>query len=276
MAPSLRRISVSTWSLHRTLGRPPGYGPEGSPPAPAVQGLPLIDLPKKLAEAGIHTLEICHFHLTSRDPAYLDDLRLALAESQIELWSLLIDAGDVTDPANGAREEAWIAGWLPVGQRLGAARARVSAGKAAPTPDVLERSTQAFQRLAARARDHGLRLMTENWHNTLSNAAAVNQVLDALGGELGLCADFGNWTGADKYEQLAAIMPRAESCHAKCHFAPDGTLDEADYLRCLDLTRDAGFAGPYTLIYDGPSDDEWAGLAREQALVRPYLAGQAL
>jgi sugar phosphate isomerase/epimerase len=233
----------------------------------------LLELPARLADAGIHTLEICHFHLPSRDPGYLDELRQALTAAGIELWSLLIDGGDITDPQHAARDEAWIAGWLPVAQRLGAARVRVSAGKAAPTPETLAQSVAALRRLAAGAPGTGLRLMTENWHSLMQSAVEVNQVLDALDGRLGLCADFGNWSGPDKYEQLAAILPAAESCHAKCHFAPDGTPDEADYTRCLDLTRAAGFAGPYTLIYDGPSADEWAGLGREQMLVQPYLAG---
>ena len=70
---------------------------------------------------------------------------------------------------------------------------------------------------------------------------------------------------------LAAIMPAAESCHAKASFDSRGEMDEADYRRCLELTRAAGFSGPYTLIYDGPDDDEWRGLAREQEVVADYL-----
>ena len=31
------------------------------------------------------------------------------------------------------------------------------------------------------------------------------------------------------------------------------------------------FAGPHTLIYDGPGDDEWEGLAIEREVVNPYL-----
>lgn len=30
--------------------------------------------------------------------------------------------------------------------------------------------------------------------------------------------------------------------------------------------------GPYTLIYDGPNADEWAGLEAERAIVASYLA----
>ncbi|RIK46630.1 MAG: hypothetical protein DCC57_15285, partial [Chloroflexi bacterium] len=66
MPTSPRRISVSTWSLHRTLGRPPAYGPDRPAPPAAGQGLPLLDLPARLASASIRTLEICHFHLPSR------------------------------------------------------------------------------------------------------------------------------------------------------------------------------------------------------------------
>ena len=271
MAASKRRISVSTWSLHRTLGSPAIYGPERRAPAPTSLGLPLIELPPYLANEGIYTLEICHFHLPTRDFAYLDDLRQSLVQAGIELWALLVDGGDVTHPEYGSRDAAWIAGWLPVAQRLGAARVRVSAGTAAPSPKALDQSIQAMRRLVDQASDYGLRLMIENWQTLLASPVEVNQVLDALEGRLGLCADFGNWSGPDKYDNLAAILPRAESCHAKANFTLDGSMDEADFIRCLDLTREAGFSGPYTLIYDGPLDDEWAGLALEKALVLPYL-----
>ena len=48
-------------------------------------------------------------------------------------------------------------------------------------------------------------------------------------------------------------------------------MDETDYRKCLDITRAAGFSGPYTLIYSGPNDDEWEGLAMEREVVAEYL-----
>lgn len=270
MPTTTRRYSVSTWSLHRTLGRPANYGPGEEPPAMAAGGVPLVDLAAKLAEAGIRTLEICHFHLPSRDPAYLTRLRAALEATGIELWSLLVDAGDISQPEMAARDLAWIAEWLPVAQALGAQRVRVSAGQDSSDAG-LARATAGLRRLADLAATHGLRLMTENWHATLTTPERVKSVLTALDGDLGLCVDFGNWQGPTKYEDLAAIMPAAESCHAKAAFNREGTMDEADYRHCLDLTRAADFAGPYTLIYDGPDNDEWRGLAREQAVVAGYL-----
>lgn len=271
-----RCVSVSTWSLHRTLGRPAPYGPANDGPGHTASlltpgSVALLDLPQKLAERGISTLEICHFHLPERTPDYLTSLRRALDAAEVELWSLLIDGGDVTDPVYGERDQQWIASWIDTAHILGASHARVSAGKSAPDARSLEASKQAMSHLCRFARSRDLRLMTENWQTLLSSPDAVLELLESMGGELGLCLDFGNWEGEGKYHDLTAIAPLAESCHAKCRFDEAGQPDRDDYIRCLDILEFAGFDGPYTLIYDGPDSDEWAGLAIEREMVAPYL-----
>ncbi len=267
-----RRISVSSWSLHRTLGRPPCYGPAGPAPgwsAPA-DAVALLDLPAKLAAAEIHTLELCHFHLPSREASYLDELNAALSAAHVELWSFLVDGGDVIHPETGDRDAQWILDWLDVAAALGAQTVRVVAGMAPPTANRLDRAQQALTVLADAAEDRDLRLLTENWHALLSTPQAVTQLMDGLAGHVGFCCDFGNWTGATKYEDLAAIAAYADSCHAKCRF-DDAGPDRDDFRRCLEIVDRAGFNGPYTLIYDGPSDDEWGNIATERAMVEPYL-----
>ncbi len=266
-----QRVSVSTWSLHRTLGRPVPYGPDdeaasgGSAHPPGAASL--LELPRMVADFGIHKMEICHFHIAERTPEYSARLRRALDEAEVELWSLLIDGGDVTDPVNGERDERWIAGWIDTACALGARHARVIAGKSAPEPRALEASRRAMSYLCRYARARDVRLVTENWHALLSTPDAVLALMESQGGELGLCLDFGNWAGDNKYRDLAAIAPLAESCHAKCHFDGAGQPDRNDYMRCLDILEGAGFDGPYALIYDGPNADEWAGLAVEREMV---------
>jgi sugar phosphate isomerase/epimerase len=170
-----------------------------------------------------------------------------------------------------SRDLRWIAGWIEVAAQLGARRVRVVAGKAAPTEEALQRSVAGFRQLLPLAQGHGLRLTTENWYGLLGTPAQVRRVLDALQGDLGFCLDFGNWDGASKYDDLAAIAPYAESCHTKARFASQLDMDRDDYVRCLDLVKTAGFAGPHTLIYDGPEANEWAGLRLEAEVVAPYL-----
>jgi len=268
------RFAVSTWSLHRTLGRLSPYGPEANGTVPQRTATPgalsLLELPARLASFGIHKVEICHFHLPSREPAYLHQLRSAVEKAEVTLWQLLIDAGDITHPTQAEQEIAWIEDWIDVAARLGATRARVSGGKAAPSRAALTASHDALERLADYAAQRGVRLMTENWQNLLTKPEYVLTVLDGLD-HIGLLADFGNWSGPTKYDDLAQILPRAESAHAKAHFTAPGVIDKADYMHCLELCQALNFAGPYSLIYDGPDNDEWSGLQIERSVVAAYL-----
>jgi sugar phosphate isomerase/epimerase len=270
------RLSVSTWCLHRTLGRPDMYGVEAGfhiPTATHGRGtLSLLELPARLATFGIRTLELCHFHLPSLDPGYLAELQAELQAAQVELFSLLIDDGDIIHPTHAERDLAWIRRWIEIADTLGAKHMRVIAGKSAPTQEDLTKSAQELKRLAILVEEAGMRLMTENWFGVLSTPAAVHELFEQLEDQVGLCLDFGNWNGPGKYRDLREIATYAESCHAKAHFSGPDELDVADYTQCLEITAAANFAGPYTLIYSGPDDDEWAGLAREMQIVQPYLS----
>lgn len=270
----MKRVSVSTWALHGALGltywdrpaepikqRAETYGP-GT--------VALLDVPARLAGMGIHTLELCHFQIPTRDAAYLNDLRAALDAANVQLFSLLIDDGDITHPEHGKRDLDWIAGWIDTAGALGAERARVIAGRQDPTAETLERSRAGLWALAECARTQNVRVMTENWFGLLPRPEPVHALLDSLNGAVGLCLDFGNWSGPTKYADLAAIAPRAESCHAKAHFTGPNAIDREDYGRCLDLTRSAGFDGPYTLVDGGPGD-EWEGLALQRDILQPAL-----
>jgi sugar phosphate isomerase/epimerase len=256
--------AVSTWSLHRTLGNVAAddssvAGGRFMDLPPTDSGLTLLDLAPELAARGYEALHICHFHVASREPSYLEAVRGALATNGIELDTFLIDDGDLASP-DIARHVAWYDGWLDVAEALGAKRVRIGAGRSRPTPELL---SQSAERLAQLAAGHpGVRVVTENWLEMTPDAASTLAVLDAAGTGVGLLIDLGNWSGGTKYGDLAAIASRAETCHAKCHFTAEGP-DEADFRRSLEVLKEAGYAGPLALIYDGPDDDEWANLDRE-------------
>ncbi|MCB8943662.1 MAG: sugar phosphate isomerase/epimerase [Ardenticatenaceae bacterium] len=270
------RFSVSSWSLHRHLGQPQLYGVESGhniPVASHNQGeFALLELPQRIADFGIHTLEICHFHLPSLDAGYLTELRQALTAANVELFSLLVDDGDITHPEHGERDLAWIDSWVEVAAALGSKCMRVIAGKQPTTPENLQLSQQRLERLWQTADSHNIRLMTENWFPLLATPAAVKQLFEAMNGRIGLCLDFGNWRGEEKYAGFEQIATYAESCHAKGQFNEKGQLHRDDYGRCLDITRAASFAGPYTLIYDSPHPtSQWDGLAIEKEMVSLYI-----
>lgn len=269
------RLSVSTWSLHRALGvtypDSPGETRQGRTETWGAGTIDLLEVPARVAEMGIHTLEICHFQIPHKEGAWIEEMKSALQEAGVELFSVLVDAGDITHPVHHEREVEWAESWIDVAGRLGAKRARIIAGKAANSPEAMALSLQGLRKLADRGKAQGVRVTIENWFALLSRPEHVLQLLDGLNGDVGLNLDFGNWGGSTKYEDLRAIYPRAESCHAKCHFDTPFLPDSADYLHCLELSKEANFSGPYTLVYDGPDGDEWEGLRREIEMVAPYL-----
>lgn len=279
------RISASSWSLHRALGKPPTRPPDGPPahgPAAGAQ-LALLELPARLAAAGIGTLEICHFHFPSTDPGFLAELGSAARAAGVELFSVLIDAGDITqdDPALLARDLAWIRGWLDVAGAIGATHSRVIGGYApvernggalADHP-LIRRSAQNLGELADYAQERGVRVITENFRSTAERADQLLAILDQCEGRVATCADFGNFKGPAKYDELTAIAPRAASAHAKALYDDDGHPDGAELSRCLQIMAAAHFDGPISLIFDTPffrGENEWDNLAVMRSIVQPF------
>lgn len=256
--------AVHTWSLFRTLGRfvAPGSMPSGDLPEGGGPGLSLLDLPAALASHGYRSAQLCHFYLADRAPGYLAEVRGAFAEAGVEIECLLVDDGDITDP--NADHLSWVSGWIAAAEELGAPRARVIAGQRTD-PDAVALSAQRLIELADR--HPGTRLVTENWHALLRDAATVNRLLDATDGRIGFLIDLGNWTGPGKYDELARVAGRAETCQAKVTTDAAGQIDVDDYRRCLTILRDAEYAGPLALVYDGADPDEWGALDRAYSLV---------
>lgn len=246
-------IAVSTWSVHKLLEK-----------------IPLEALPAELAARGFGRVEICHFHLASQETDYLRSIGKLFRDHGIVIQTLLIDDGDITNPTSRQRDLMWIESWIESAAQLGAQHARVIAGKAAPSADILKSSVDGLKILAALGVKLGVRVVTENWFSTLSTPEAVHYVLDEVGTSLGFLADTGNWNGPTKYTDLKSIFARAELCHAKTSFAAGLKIDADDTAKWLQAAKAANYKGPYTLIF-ADEGNEWRGLAIE----RNYIEGAA-
>jgi sugar phosphate isomerase/epimerase len=269
------RIAVSTWSVHKHLGLTYHNGP-GALPSPEPQptfgagDIAFLDLPGELAKRGYFRAEICHFHLASQDAGYLAEVKAAFRAAGVVIQTLLIDDGDITNPSIRARDLAWIERFIATTGVLGAENARVIAGKQKPTAETLALSVTGLASLVPVAKDHGVRLVTENWFDLLATEKEVHHVLDAVGDGLGFLADMGNWHGSGKYAALRSVYSRAELSHTKCHFGDGLAMDRDDYGKCLEASVKAGYEGPHTLIFESPGE-EWDGLAMEREFVLGYL-----
>ena len=247
------KFAISSWSVDGLL----------------TSGLPLLELPAELQKHGLRVLELCHFHLPSTEPDYLAALRSNLAAADIELYSVLIDAGDVTapDPAVLEGELGLIRRYIRTAALLGAERVRISAGQHPATPDTLAQSAEQLTTLMDYAAAQGVKLSTENWQLTAQEPEAVLTILETCPKGLGLCVDTGNAEASrDKYDTLVQLLPYATSVHFKARSTPEG-IDLADARRCLELFQQAHFEGPFSLIYDR-KQGEWEGLKTLQSTLQ--------
>jgi hypothetical protein len=274
------RFAISTWSVRRSLAATFPDRPEEPSDGSGWTGLValrerLLALPGEAARRGIGRLEFCHFHLSRHDRGFLGALREAMRDAGIVAQSLLIDDGDLSNAASHGRDLAWIASWLEAAAELGVEQARVIAGKQQPGPQTLALAIRGLGEAARLGRGVGVPVITENWFDLLASPAEVTHVLDGLAGTVGFLADTGNWKGADKYRHLAAIFGRAQYCHARCSIDAAYRLDEADFGLSLAAAERVGYAGPYTLIYDGQLDDEWRGLEKMRNVVEGRIGKAA-
>jgi sugar phosphate isomerase/epimerase len=176
------------------------------------------------------------------------------------LYSLLIDTGDITDPNEGQRGDDLdlIKGWIDVAGMCGAKEARVIAGEAEACDDVLDLSAQNLAMLSRYARPKGVMVTTENFKKLTRRAASLLGILDRCDSDLGVCADFGNFKGETKYDDLATLLPRATTVHAKADY-PGGAFERADFSKCMALAQSAEFEGPYVLNFSD-AGEEWPHL----------------
>ncbi|MDQ0898917.1 MULTISPECIES: sugar phosphate isomerase/epimerase [unclassified Paenibacillus] len=272
-------LSLTSWSLHRNLGplRWTRWDENTRTQITDIQDQPelnsLLELPAVLSKKGFRSLEVCHFHFPNTSEEYLQGLKQAFTEADLQFYTLLIEYGDISSSDELRRQSdiAWIKGWIDIAARAGAERVRVIAGDAEPMDlEALKRSVDAFRELSCYAAEQGVRVVTENFHSLTSIADNCLALLEGCGELLGLTSDFGNFKGSEKYGELVKTIPHSESIHAKAQTNADGYPDEAEFNRCMEIAKQAGYEGPITLVYDGPGD-MWEGIERVRKLATPYL-----
>src|SRR5262245_24596292 len=297
------QLCVSSYSLRQCLGPIRGAfrGPDGQK-SPFVweqpQTMTLLEFPRQVREQlGVDAVEICQFHLPERSPAYLDQLKRAMGEAEVRLVNMPIDVGNISDANPAYREEdlAEIEGWMRVAAELGAAMVRVNAsaplahGQLAP----LEVTIESYGRLASAAESLGLQLLIENHGGITVDPEVIVAIVEAVGpAHLKTLVDIGNFEPllsvqmaimqgreppeadpAPLYSAIARIAPYAGLVHAKTHeFDERGRPRRLDVVRALRVVRDAGFAGPISLEYEGSEGDPWENTRRTKALVEEAFA----
>jgi len=257
-------IAVAAWSLNRR------FRSEEDP-------LALVDFPGLVRERfGVEAVELYSGFFASREPAYLAEVREAVAAAGSRAVHISVDGhGDLAALDEDARKEAVERHkpWFEIATAVGSPSFRANTGgKAGVSEDTIAACIRSFKELAAQGERAGINVLIENHGGISGDPELIVRIMQEVGSaNIGTCPDFGNAPDETRYEFLERIMPYAKIVHAKFHeFDEDGEETVIDAKRCLDICRAAGFDGYCSIEFEGKGDQS-EGVTKSVALLKKYL-----
>ncbi len=84
----------------------------------------------------------------------------------------------------------------------------------------------------------------------------------------GTLPDFGNFYDYDRYKGVKEMMPFAKGVSAKSnHFDTQGNETQIDYVKMLQIIKNAGYSGYIGIEYEGPNANEDMGIVQTKKLL---------
>jgi sugar phosphate isomerase/epimerase len=244
--------------------------------------LALLDVPEMLVDRyRVHHFELCASHFPSTEQAYLRELKYVLVHTQSTVVHLSIDIdpcgseGTFSDPDRGTRLAALesVQPWVDLAHTLGAKSVSVGPGKT--DPENLARTAESYKALATYALARGVHVIVENQIGFgAEHPEELASVINLPGpGRIGALPDFANFTDeAARAKGLKLLFPLAPTvCHVSATEFDAGRFESAyDFSQAIEIARQSGFHGIYSIKFDGP-DDPYTGIQKTLDELLKYL-----
>lgn len=262
----LDRISISTWSLHRYFQA--SRRPDFSRPSALVT---LPDFPELILNRyHARNLEFCAVHFDSTESSYLHKVSAALHRSHSAVVNVVLDIKECgphgafsdPDPQQRATAVEAVKHWVDIAHDLGAKSVRVDPGNAdrgnmAPT-------AESYRSIAEYAEARGMSVIVENVHDFgTRRPEEIVELIKLVGlGHVGALPDFANFPDpTTRAKGLTMLFPYAQTvCHAKGQaFDARGVEQTFDFPQAMEIARNSGFKGIYSIEFNGPGDP-YAGI----------------
>lgn len=174
--------------------------------------------------------------------------------------------------------------WVDAAAAMGCHAIRVNLAGSDVPEEWKKNSVDGLTKLATYAKTKDINIIVENHGGLSSNGAMLAEVMEIVNMEnCGNLPDFGNFcirrndpkdygSGCadmyDIYKGVAELMPRAKAVSAKAHnFDEDGNETEIDYVKMLQIVKDAGYTGYIGVEYEGSVLGEEAGIIATKDLM---------
>ena len=277
------KLSLAQWSFHKAIRDD--------------KTMSNLDFAKKAKELGFDGVEYVSqlYKLEEgNEQSSLDSLVVELKkrseEHNIQNVLIMIDhEGDLSVSDKMERDEAIRkhSMWVDAAAALGCSSVRVNlfGGEAEEDPKIWhDNSVDGLGRLAQYAATKNINVIVENHGGLSSDAGKVVGVMKAINlPNCGTLPDFGNfcvkrdgkdrWDGNcieqyDIYKGTKELMPFAKGVSAKAHnFDENGNETEIDYVRMLQIVKDANFTGYIGVEYEGDLLGEKEGILATKNLL---------
>ena len=264
------KLSLAQWSLHKTFNED-GISPFEFAEMSKEMGFEGLEYVSQLYNVEIEKLGF---------DVVIDSLKTLSAQNGMQNVLIMVDnEGDLADPNEAVRDAAVEnhKKWIDAAAKLGAHAIRVNTF-GTNDPEIWKTSVvDGLQKLATYAATKNINVLCEN-HGWLSSDAEklMQAIKDVNMANCGTLPDFGNWCTKrkdagekwgecvelypDKYKGTALMMAAAKAVSAKSYdFDTNGNETTIDYIKMLQIVKDAGYKGFVSVEYEGSRLDETAG-----------------
>ena len=259
-AERAQRLGVCSWSLHNYFPKTRDRNFQGTG-----KMLDLREYPGLIVDKyKVHNFELCNTHFEATTPAYLKDLKSAVEKVHGRVVNMPVDYDadwsgvGLCDPndVQWRQEIAERKKWIDIAAEIGALAIRPNPGGTVKMTD-MSRATAAYKELGEYGKSKGVKVLIENHGNVAAKAENIVAIVKGAGADwVGTLPDFGNFPEAERYRGLELMFPYAMTvCHARgLTFNEQGEETGFDMLRCVEISKKAGFKGVYSAEFGSGVD----------------------
>lgn len=275
-------LSLAQWSMHRMI-REGGADPYTFAEKAKEWGFTGLEYVSGLYNNELNAAN----HSVEAMKAFVDRSNAEAEKHGMTNLLIMVDGeGDLASDKEATRNEAIDRHkkWVDAAAAMGCHSIRVNLNGSTEPEAWVANSTDGLGRLAEYAEGKNINVIVENHGGLSSNASLLARVMEQIGrSNCGTLPDFGNfcirrnnpadWRAGcaeeyDRYKGVEELMPYAKAVSAKSHdFDADGNETNTDYVRMLQIVRDAGYTGFIGVEYEGQDLSEEAGILATRDLL---------
>jgi sugar phosphate isomerase/epimerase len=276
------KLSLAQWSIHRMI-REEGVDPYSFAEKSRAWGFSGLEYVSQLYDSELKAAS----YSPEAMQGFIDKSNAEAKKHGMQNVLIMIDGqGDLalSDEADRIVAVENHYKWVDAAQAMGCHSIRVNLSGSTDPGQWVSNSVDGLRRLSTYASPKNINILVENHGGLSSNAGMLAEVMKEVNmANCGTLPDFGNFCirkedpsdgqsgcaeSYDRYKGVAELMPFAKAVSAKSHdFNASGNETHTDYLKMLQIVKDAGYKGFVGVEYEGGVLSEEAGIVATRDLL---------